>query len=210
MADSLDGLGGLDIFPFVPNWTQAPDSQYAITRYYYAYPGTANIIEELSSDVPNDVELTFLLEDKEDEYDFIDFFHTHKGRRDKFWVKDPRSLFVVKDDVGLGSSTIKCYNNYAHNVMRGDERIYIDMRTGDLVTRELTSVDYLSVDDSIVLSLDTVLDRDVDKDNTNIYIISKLLLCRFGADTIEVRAESNTVSTAGMRFHELVKEYTDQ
>jgi len=209
MADDINGLGGLEIFPFDPNWIRTPNTKFNVSRYFQGYPGSSNIVEELTADVPVDLDLGFLIGDKESESIVIDFFNERKGRLEKFWVKYPEQQFIVKETSNIGSTILKCYPMLGESIMRGDERIYIIMHDGDTIIKEVTNVEYSIADDATILSLNTVLDRDIEADNGNHFIIAKLLLVRFGTDTLEIIAKSNLVSTASIRFHELVKEYVD-
>lgn len=206
MADSLDGLGSGELFTLIPNWVNKPNTNIIVSRYFQAYPGSSFAMQELTSDVPQEVQLGFLLE-KEEEFNLLDFFNERKGRLQRFWVRDPKQSFVLKETATLGSSVLKCYPNSAEDVMRGDERIWIEMVDGDLLTREVTSIDYYTPDDEVHISLNTVVDRDITP--TNHLVIAKLLLARFAYDTIEVRLESNVVGQTDLKFRELVKEYTD-
>ena len=117
--------------------------------------------------------------------------------------------FILKETATLGSSTLKCYPNGAEDIMRGDERIYVEMLDGDILTREITTVEYSEGDDATVVSLNTPVDRDLFADNGNHIIISRLLLVRFDRDTIEVNLQSNVVGEVSLKFRELPKEYTE-
>jgi len=206
MADSLDGLGSGELFPLMPNWVVRPTTNLVIGRYYQTHPGSSFIIEELTPDVPVIIELGFMLE-KEDENILLDFFHERKGMLQRFWVKDPKTAFVLKEVATLGSSVLKCYPNGAEEIMRGDERIWIEMSdTGDVLTREITAVDYYSPDDEVHVSLNSTVDRDVTP--TNHLLIARLLLVRFAYDTLEIKGQSNLIGESSIRFKELVKEYT--
>lgn len=210
MADSLEGLGTAELFPLVPNWVVTPTTNLVVGRYYQTYPGSSFIIEELTGDVPQVLELGFMLE-KEDEYSLLDFFNDRKGRLERFWVRDPKQSFILKETATLGSTVLKCYPNKAEEVMRGDERIWIEMTDGgDIITRELTDVSYNTGDDATYLQMNTTIDRDLTADNGNHLIIGKLLLARFGYDTMEISLQSNLIGETNLRFRELVKEYVDE
>lgn len=205
MVDSLDGLGSGEMFPLMPNWVMNPTTNLMVGRYYQTHPGSSFIIEELTPDVPMVIELGFMLE-KEDENTLLNFFHERKGMLQRFWIKDPKNAFVLKETATLGSSVLKCEPNSAQDSMRGDERIWIEMVDGDILTREVTSVDYYAPDDEVQVSLNTTVDRDVTL--TNHIIIARLLLARFAFDTLEIKGQSNIIGETNIRFRELVKEYT--
>lgn len=208
MADDLQGLGTVELFPLLPNWVINPSTNFVIGRYYQTYPGSSMTIEQLTEDVPQVLELGFLLEDKADEYTIIDFFNEHKGRLGRFWLKDPKQSFILKEDANTGSSVLVCEPNRAEDVMRGDERIWIEMGNGDILTRELTSVDYSEVDDATTLSLDTSVDRDL-LITPNYLTIAKLLLVRLDYDTLQIKCHSNVVGETSFKFRELPKEYIE-
>lgn len=209
MADDLDGLGTVEVFPLLPNWVETPAVNFVVGRYYQGYPGSSQIIEELTEDVPIKLQLGYMLDTKSDEYDILEFFDTHFARRDRFWIKDPREAFVLKETANLGSSTLKCYPNKGEDIFKVNHRIYIEMDNGDILTRELQDCTYSDSDDATVLSLNTALDREVLLDRGNSIIIARLLLARFDLDTLEFVIESNAISTTSIRFHELVKEYSE-
>jgi len=209
MADDLDGLGGLNLFPLEPNWERNPASGFKVARYFQSYPGSAQTLEQLTADVPISFTLEFMTPTKEDEYNLLDFYHERLGRLERFWIKYPIQTFVLKEDHNTGASALKCYPNLAENIMRGDERIFIEMHDGDIITKELTEVSYSVGDDATSLALDTSTDRDLTADNGNHWLIGRLLLARFEQDTMKIAAKSNEVSTVGLKFYELVKEYTE-
>ena len=207
MADSLTGMGSFELFPLEPNWAKSPSASAVFVRHYESYPGTAQKLGSLTSLVPITMDMGFTLE-KADEYAAMAFFAARRGRWQRFWFKGAKRAFTLKEDMASGSTVLYVYDNGAYDLYQGHERIYIEMRSGDLIVRHVTSItDDTETNQRLILLLDTALDRDVNLDNH--WKIGRLLLGRVNMDKILLRFKTSHASEITGRFMELPTEYSE-
>lgn len=207
MADDYQDLGSYERFPLVPNWASTPESSYIIARWLVNMSGTVDSLQSITDNAPLIFNAKFLIYDKSDEYDFLDFFYSRKGRHGKFWIQHPASCFILTKTANLGGTSINCEPNKAHLNYQGYERIYILMNTGDVITRKVGAVTYDDVDDEVDLELVTALDREITI--TNYQMVGRMLLVRFEEDNLVVESHSSEVSEVKCSFRELPEEYDD-
>lgn len=204
MADSLTKVGSFEFFNIEPNWTKDISSDYLLSRRLISYSGTPAIFEGIAPEVPVVLQMEFLFEDKEAEYNMITFFVSKRGRLNRFWLRSPTEAFTLRTAAISGATGLYCKRNRFDLVYQGYERIYIMMNNNDIVVRKITSV--VDGEDLTYIGFDTVLDRDITL--TNHCKIGRLLLCRFNDDKLRFRFRTSSVSTLTIGFLELVKEYS--
>jgi len=202
MADSLEDLGGYDLFPIEPNWAVTPKGDLDLAKELINYPGTVSQLIGFTYDVPEVWSFGFS-PDKDEEYDLINFFVGKYGRTGAFWMKLPHTEFTLTTTALSGSTELRVERNLAERQYQGYERVWIDMHTGDILTREVNDTTdettYLS------LSLTTSLDRDITL--TNHYKICRLLFCRFDEDALIMNYSQDYYPQITIYVRELVKEY---
>lgn len=207
MADSyLDiDIANEYIFPLSINWLRQPTNAFVITRYLQTFPGTSQQINTLNEQTPITFEGTFSIYNKSDEYDLVSFIHERIGRVGRFWIPYPKQLFRLYEKASVGATSLSCVLNGADLSYQGYERVYILMKTGDIITRKVDSVTNDGI--KISLNLHQPIDRDIELDN---YIqIGRFLLARFDSDKFDLEIETNNVFEYASRFVELVKEYAE-
>jgi hypothetical protein len=202
MADSLEDLGGKDIFPLEPNWATRPRLDLEFSRTLIKYPGSVSQLKPLTDDAPERWEFGFT-PDKSDEYDLIDFFVGKYGRHGGFWMKIPSREFTLYQDSLSGSTEIRAELNNAERQYQGYERIWIDMHNGEILTRNVD--DATNEGSYIALSIATQLDRDLLL--TNHYKICRLIYCRFDEDAMILDYSQDQYPQIRLLVRELVKEY---
>lgn len=207
MADSLLDIGGEPIFEFTPNWASRPKQSFQITRYLNQYSGTATEISEKNPEVPIDIEAQFEFPTKEDEYNFLTFIHGRIGRVNRFWFKWPKQLFTIKTALSNGSTQIIVHKDNSSLSLQGYERIYLDLSSGDTITRHVTTATLDDPNEEVELDLATGVDRDIAIDE--VLQFGRILLVRLDEDLIRLSIENNFASYTTLRFHELVKEYSE-
>lgn len=202
MADSLEDLGGYDIFTIDPNWATRPKVDFELAKHIINFPGTVSQLSGISDDVPEAWTVGFT-PNKSDEYDFIDFFVGKYGRNGRFWFKLPHTEFTLITTALSGSTELRVDRNWAERQYQGYERIWIDMHNDEILTREITGV----TDETtyLALALATSLDREVNL--TNHYKICRLLLCRFDEDALIMDFGQDHYPHITINVRELVKEY---
>jgi len=207
VADSLLDVGTESQFPFDIDWSALPSHQFNITRYLFENPGTSSYIEEKNPETPISFEIKVYIEDKDMEYDFLDFIHTHIGRAKRFWVKYPMPFFQLTESLSSGSTGVKCEPNNFELFFVGHERIFIEMNNGDIITRHVTSATYDSTNDEVNLVLATAVDRDIAIGD--VFMLGRYLLVRFDSDDFDLNLETNTKSEVSLKFMELIRDYDD-
>jgi hypothetical protein len=207
VADSLLDIGGEDVFPLDLNWSSRPKQNFNMSRYLRNYAGTITEIEEKNPENPIIFQASADIYDKETEYDYLTFLHNRRGRTVRFWIKHPKDLFVVKDDLANGSVAIICEENNAHLSFQGFERIYLETVDGDIITRHVSSIVHDAANEEVQLNLATAIDRDLPTDD--ILVCGRFLLVRFDDDRNRMKIYTDHHVSFTQRFFELVKEYSE-
>ena len=207
LADDLIDLGTTEIFPIDINWAEQITPDIGLTKIIHQYKGTATHIEDYIDVLPIMAGFNITLFEPADIYSFLDFFDRTKGRAYKFWLKLPWHFATLKGDIPAGSTTIPVYRNQLQNVTENNERIWIEMKTGDIITRKIASITDDITGDKHVLNINTITDRDITTDNH--WSIARLLLCRFVSDSIRLSLESDQAISVSCSVIETVKEYND-
>jgi len=209
MADSITAMGSAPkYFPLHPNWANPPGSNYGLARDYVSFPGTTQLIGSSTDLAPREFTLSFLVDNKQDEFDLLTFLHEVKGKSYRFWVEHPAIAFILKEDASSGSSSIKCYRNGFEKISQGNERLFIAMKNGDLLVRKMDEANWNSATEELTLVLDSTLDRDLTL--TNHWLIGRYLLCRLGDDKFKMDHVTRDVSKFTFKFTELPDEYDDE
>ncbi len=205
MADSMTEIGSTPFFPLEPNWVKTPAVTQQMARRLHQYPGSVDEMDVITGDVPVRMEMGFTVFDKSEEYTLVDFFVNRYAMVEKFWLAWPRNQFDLNRDHNVGESVLDCYRNYAERQYQLYERIDILMNNGDRIVRKVIGTDNDETETRI--TLDTSLDRDVDADG---YLrFSRLMLCRFDVDILELQAKTDRVAEINLPFLELVTEYDE-
>lgn len=207
MADNLLGLGSEPIFPLSLNWVTNPRTGMILSRNILQKRGTVQLLGSFTDLVPQNFQASYLLFNKEDEYNFLEFIHNQRGKNKRFWIFHPKQSFILKEIASLGSSVLICYPNRAYSSYQGFERIWIGMENGDLISREIFSVTHDDLVGEMTLSFTDPLDREITL--TNYYGIGRVLLVRFEEDEFSCKIQTDTVSQIDLNFYELVKEYSE-
>ncbi len=207
MADDLQNLNGVQVFPFYINWATEPTTQIAIARKIIAYPGTAQTLVSYIDEVPISWDAVINVYNKEDEYTLLDFFNSVRGRNLRFWVQHPKAAFELVDPPGAGATTYVVQPNSAEDIWLGHERVYLLLKDGDLITRQITNAVYSETTDKLSLEFTTPTDRALGLDDY--WRMGRFLLVRLDEDELDVEHFNDNSSEVKLRFYELVKEYAD-
>lgn len=205
MADNIVEIGTTNIFPIEVNWVKDISLDVMPEKEIISFSGTSDVIEDYITFSPTILGFQFDLQTPDKIFTFLDFFDSVKGRAYKFWFKIPSVEFTLKENIDSGSTSIPIYRNELDKVTWNNERIWIGMNNGDVITRHVTSVSDSIVLNKHTLNFATPLDRDLT--TTNHYIISRLLLCRFVSDEISLNLETDSFLTINCEVIETVKEY---
>lgn len=206
MADNLVDTGSTPFFPFGPNFKSSVSVSIQPAASLIEFPGTIGEVESDSDKRGVTLRGKYLLQDISDIYQMIDFFTDKLGRRDRFWLYGPTDEFTIYANALQTLTQIEFYSNGYQDVYTTNDRFYIRMPDGDIITRKVNSVSYNDVSDTITVSFSTGLDRDVLLSNEVMF--GRLYLVRHDVDTLSLRFHTNSVAELSLRFFELVREYS--
>lgn len=209
MADDISVAAvGSDalFFPLMPNWANKPSLKYVLARDYVQFPGSAQLLGSTTERTPYEFTLNFQVSDKQSEYELLDFIHTVKGKAKRFWIEHPVHLFDLAATLPSGASSITVSGNEFNKIGQNDERIFIALKTGDLIVRAITN--NVLDGSNVVLTLNEVVQTEVTTDDY--WLIGRYLLCRMSNDNFRQKMESQNVTTYTIGFTELPYENDEQ
>ena len=201
----LDTSGTTDILRLAPDWSNPPSTEINYGREIIQFDDAKTSIRFLTSDLGLKVTMDFFNVSRIAQYAILNFFHSHKGRLNKFWLPVPITYFNLLGTINAGAASfyLSDYNLGSYtfgNVYQGYERLCIFMNDGSLITRKISSD--IGAGEYSVLS---VFDRTISSDNSILF--GKLILCRFDTDEIDMSHESDSLCSCSLSFQELPKEY---
>lgn len=177
-----------------------------MSRSVHAYMGTVEELINYSDHRPTRLELEFLFQNKEEEYNFLTFWMDKRGQWKKFWLPSPDTGFILDTPTVIGVPSVIVKGNSFAEFYKGFERVFIQLKNGDRLTFQINSI---SKDQPLpgqdTLNLGAALDRIFDQ--TAIELFSLLLLGRFEKDVAELSYITMAVSECKIAFWELPKEY---
>jgi hypothetical protein len=201
MSDSLLDLG---ITPYVltakPDWANLPSRSQDFGRDIIQYDAGISSLRNLTNDLSQRMEYGYSSMTKEEEYYLLNFFHSRKGRLQRFWLPVYFRDFELADAITSASYILKVKDNGAYVNLKYYERVFIELYDGSLLTRQILS----SLDAETLVML-SEWDRDIAI--ADVAHFGKLLLCRFDQDEIEVNHVTDEIGTTALSFQELSKEY---
>ena len=211
MADDIGtNYADREMLLIEPDWIEEIGSRFQVERRLIGYSFTASELSSINTDAPINLELNYPIQNHENKYDLIDFFNSRKGKVESFWYVHPARFFTLKSDYTADDEYLTCVRNYSHLWTQGldsqyDWGIYIKMRNGDLITRKVTGITDSAVPSASYVFLDEVITRDINQ--TNHYLIGKMLVGRFDHDDLNLQMESNTQGVANIKLQENYREY---
>lgn len=206
MADLLTGLGGLPALYDKHNFAVDAGGAHEMSRQIFSFPGTIEEIINYSDERPHKLDVSFLFENKAEEYAFLEFFFDKRGRWKKFWLPSPATAFSLAVSTVIGVPSVIVKSNRFGQFYRGFERIFMELINGDNLTFQITSVqENQPIMGQDTLNLGAALDRIILP--ADIVQFSLLLCGRFDKDVAEIEYKSNVVSSCKITFLELPKEY---
>jgi len=202
MADELYNLESISIFPFTHNWVNNIGIEYQMNRDTTQFFGTGTDILIYSSLHNLFFSIDLTLKTKEDIYNLLDFFNTKKGQLQKFWVYGSRNEFELAIDKPAMSNDLYIYDNGFDLNFYGNERIYLQLKNGDILTRLVTNVSKVS--NTLKLEVSTIV-REIEKED--ILQFGRIYLCRFAKDVLNLSYKTENICSTQLDFVEVIKEY---
>jgi len=211
MADDIGtGYADKEMLLIEPDWIEEIGSRIQGERRLIGYGSTVFELSSINTDAPINLELNYPIENYENKYDLIDFFNSRKGKVESFWYVHPARFFTLQSNYTADDEYINCFRNYSHLWTQAlssqyDWGIYIKMRNGDLITRKVTGITDVVDPSASYVYLDEVIPRNINQ--TNHYLIGKMLVGRFDNDELSLQMESNNQGIANLKLQENYREY---
>jgi hypothetical protein len=207
-SDSIEGIGETSALLLrEPNWIQLPQGDFDFTREIQQYSGTTLEIYKLIDESISELTYLYSCMDKNDEYYFTNFFCQRKGRHKRFWLPYWKNPFSLQSDISSGDTILSIDNCYYNRLDYGNERIFIKLKSGVVLTRKVTAVIQDGDSEQIILNSSQPIDRNIKR--SEIKFFSRLLLVRFNQDTMDIKYRSDSVSNITFKFRELPFEHSE-
>ena len=204
MSDSWLNLSRTpDRFLLRPNWKTSPKSIFDDNRELIQFTGTVLDIYNLGDKIGRTITYGYTNVNREDEYYLVNFFCNHQGKLRRFWLPEWKNAFVLYENISAGDTTITIENCFFSLVDQGYERIFIELKNGDILSRSVSAViasGYLEY-----IHLNNTIDRDISIDDIRYF--GRLLLVRFDDDILNLSFRSDSVTKCSCTFKELPHEY---
>lgn len=207
MADSWEDMSGsTDIFTIGADWQTVPTQALEPFRTIIQYPGTGVKIRKITDNVQIKFTIHFGNMSKADEYALLSFFDLHRGRAKSFWLPIPKNYWTLDMDTLIGYPHYLVLKNSDPQWLRGYERMFLLLKNGDYIGREIYNITTVSTPGQPnLMTVVTALDRVVKV--MDVELFGKLILCRFDQDEIELQHVSTALSDCDLSFQELPLEY---
>lgn len=206
MADDLQGLGTTpefrDLLFSLQNWRERPKMNVKTNVRLFGFEGTVKQVINQSDDQPHDLDFLVTLENLEQIFQFLTFFHSRRARLERFWFPLPYGIFSLVGQQLSGNTVLKV--NSPTFFYRGFERIYILLSNGDLITREVTAVNEVAGELFFTVA---ALDRTIEE--SDVELCSLLLLCRFDNNDVKLKYKPYTAADTNIKLKELITEYSE-
>jgi len=204
MSDSLLDLtaGGLlpsTVFTIKPCWSTRPSVELPQSgREMMQYDRATMRYRKLTTNIGWKVTMGFSTISKAELFNILKFFETQKAMCSRFWLPVRWNYFTLYESIVSGSKDFKINEASFVDIVRGIERVFILLKNGDLITRQIVTA----------YTVFSAWDRNIAQ--TDIDIMGKLILCRFDQDEIEVQHITTDLSEIELTFQELGQEYISE
>ena len=202
MADDIQDLGTKERLTIRPNWASPNQVELVTSKDIVSFPSTIVDIFLFSELHKNKIKFKYLCEDKEVEYALIDFYNSKKGRLERFWIQGYKEEFVLSQSINNTDTIINVHDNGFDLVHKGHERLYIELKNGNLITRKIINV--IKVGNELQLTVSSIAQ---DIAIVDVGVVGRIYLVRFNKDVLEVVFNNSVVAEAEVDFVEVVREY---
>jgi len=206
MSDSICDLiacGTDTIFRFKPDWTSRPTMEITTGRELVQYDKAAMRYRNLTDKISWNVKMKFFNLTKANEYDILQYFISHRGMVNKFWLPVRWNYFSLYNSIVSGSKTFIPADSSFEYIAKCTERIFILLKNGDMLTRQILEQNLIP--SPVEYTVKTAFDRNIAQ--IDIDILGKLILCRFDQDELQFNYISTELSELDLSFRELGQEY---
>ena len=205
--DSWADLGSVtDKFLLGCDWQSQPTKGVEPFRTVIQAPGTGIKLRNITDDVQHVFSMHFSNMSKTDENDLLSFFAARRGRASAFWLPIPESYWKLNVDTDLATPNFLVLDNSDPQYLQGYERLFMLLRSGDYLCRQVFSVTTPGGPGlPNLMTVVTALDRVIKKNDPELF--GRMILCRFDQDEIELQHDTPDLSETDIAFRELPKEY---
>lgn len=189
-------------FEVVPDWSTIPSLEIPLGREVVQFDAAVTRFRDLTDFLGWLVEFGFTNLGKDVECDLIDFFCTHHGRHQTFWLNVPNQYFTLGAPITNGDGSFTLSEDSFQYVRLGNERFFMKLKDG-------TEIDGKIVEDLGSKKYMVYPSFAQDIAIADVSVFGRRILCRFEQDELSVSSISPGVSTASLSMRELVYEYDD-
>jgi len=202
MADDIQDLGTEERLTIRPNWASPNQIELTTSRDIVSFPSTVVDIFLFSELYKNKIKFKYLCEDKEVEYALIDFYNSRKGRLERFWIQGYKEEFILSQAISNTDTIINIHDNGFDLIYKGHERLYIELKNGDLITRKITNVAKVGTELQLTV---TAITQDIAMSEVGVF--GRIYLVRLDKDVLETVFNNSTIAEVELDFVEVVREY---
>jgi hypothetical protein len=205
VADSIQTLGSVDVFPFLPNFKDRLTNKFVPVIDALSFPGTSIEVDPVLEKSPLVVSCSAMFETKAELNTFLTFVDGKFGPLKCFWYYMQTSHFKMIDPITSGADRFVTNFNYYGETYKTVDRIFIRKTNGDLIVRRVTAATDDLGDMETTIEVTPTIDLDIAVDEVD--MIGRVLYVRFDIDTFRIKNQNANVSTTSFRLNERVKEY---
>lgn len=193
------------IFTIKPDWISDPDRSIIPDRDLYTNASGTVQIDTLDVGIVRSMSYQYSCLNKEQQSDLEEFFFQRKGRYDRFWMPIWGNLFRLENPITAYDLSIIIQDcGLSESVVNGQDRLYIELHDGSIITRKISSVIDLG-NGTERINLVTYMDQDIVA--SDIAQFTRLLLCRFNQDELSFQYENTDIAITNLNMIELTQEY---
>lgn len=205
MADDIQGLDTSPLLRLDIDYSDELSGKMEMFRDVVQFPGTNQRLILYSENYPRTYEIGFLFVDKEEKYNFLQFWDSVRGEFAKFWFITEEIAFELVSVVGSLDTVFIVNANNFHEIFKGNERICIRLRSGDIVIRQIIDVSYDDINEQYTLQTGVTFDRVIEiVDVVGIYFVVPV---RFDNEVAKITNQSKVASQCQVTIRELLLEY---
>lgn len=206
MADELYDLNSIEIVDFMVNWKDNLSVKYNLQRTITNFASTGSDVLLFSNLHIHEMSFSLILETKESIYNLLETFRNKQGMLNKFWAYGQKDEFQLAIDKETGVSEYLYIEDNGLNLnYYGNERFYIKLNSGDILTRRIKAIEEYS-GNTLKLTVMPII-REIKKED--ICEFGRIFLCRFAKDVLELNYISENIAETKIELVEVLKEYVN-
>lgn len=205
MADDFQGLDASPVLRIPVDYSEDISGKMNMFRDVLQFPGTTQELVAYSDIYPRIYEVGFLFVDREEKFEFLEFWHSVRGEFSKFWYITEEIAFELLSVIGSADTSFIVAENNFHEIFRGDERVCFRLRNGDLLSRPIIDLTHDEFNKQYTLETGVVFGRVIEI--LDIYGIYFIVPARFDNEVAKIVNESKVASRCSLTIQEILTEY---